>query len=53
MEEIVAETGLTHAMVQRILSEDLRLSKKSVHWVPHLLLEEMKAKRKELSGGFC
>ena len=38
--EIEEETGLSHGTIHKILSEDLRLVKKTAHWVPHLLTKE-------------
>ena len=35
--EIKEETGLSYVTVHKILSEDLRLVKKTAHWLPRLL----------------
>ena len=37
MDEIEAETGLTHYTVQMILAHDLNLRKKAARWIPRLL----------------
>ena len=52
MDQIIAETGLSHGNVQRILYEDLNLVKKSARWIPRLLSGDQMKRRVEASEDF-
>jgi len=43
--DIEMATGLSRGTINRILHDDLRLSKLSARWVPHLLTDKHKAER--------
>ena len=52
VEEMSEELDIPYSTFHRILTEDLRLSKKAARWVPKLLDNEMKNKRIEASEVF-
>ena len=52
MDQIIAETGLSHGNVQQIMYKDLNLVKKSARWIPRLLSGDQMKRRVEASEDF-
>ena len=52
MLELASETGLSLQTLNRILHDDLGLSKKAARWVPRLLSDEHKEKHVEMVRNF-
>ena len=51
-DQIEAETGLSHANIQRILTDDLKMVKKSARWIPRLLSPDQMQRRLAASEDF-